>query len=167
MAAASAPCTDASWTEVGAPWRFIDTAVSYTGDECLFWPFATACGRGHLRRDGKDFMAHKVVCEQVHGAPPFAGAHAAHSCGNGHLGCVAPNHLRWATPAENAADKIEHGTAPRGENNGHAKLTADQVLEVRRMFKLGMSNAQIAGAFDVTDGAIRAIRNGRNWNWLE
>lgn len=91
------------------------TALPYTGSDCLIWPFNTdGHGYGTLNRKGnKQLKAHRVICELVHGSPPTATHQAAHSCGKGHLRCVNPHHLRWATRVENAADKILHGTNRR------------------------------------------------------
>lgn len=49
-------------------------------------------------------FAHRVMCELFKGPPP-EGYQSAHDvlCPFPH--CVHPDHLRWATPLENAADK--------------------------------------------------------------
>lgn len=48
----------------------------------------------------------------------------------------------------------------------HAKLTADQVLEIRRL--AGTSPQWvIAKAFGVTDALVSQIINGRAWRWLK
>lgn len=96
----------------GAPMRFIhEVALQHTGEECLIWPFGrNGDGYGSVQVDGKMVNAHRYLCQIAHGEPPTATHQAAHSCGKGHLGCVAKNHLRWATPAENQADRLIHGT---------------------------------------------------------
>lgn len=103
----------------GAPEAFLrETVLPYDGDDCLIWPF-TRSGRkslhgspGHgyaqIRRGGRMVSVQRIVCEHIHG--DGTGMDSAHSCGNGHLGCVSPRHLRWATRAENMADAIAHGT---------------------------------------------------------
>lgn len=96
----------------GALLNFIETVViSHASDDCLIWPYGRSDnGYGTLRVGGKKWYAHRYVCFLRHGHPPTTGLDAAHSCGNGQLGCVNPGHLRWATRAENVADAIEHGT---------------------------------------------------------
>ncbi len=95
----------------GAPTEYIKTAAQYTGDDCLPWPYGRdSKGYGFVVEDGTFTGAHRRVCEEVNGPPPSPSHHAAHSCGNGRLGCVTPNHLRWATPKENVAEAISHGT---------------------------------------------------------
>jgi hypothetical protein len=94
-----------------------EIAIPYSGDECLIWPYAKdSDGYGSIRNRG----VHRVVCEEVNGERPTLKHEAAHSCGNGHLACCAPSHLRWATHAENMADAIEHGTfIPYGRHRRH------------------------------------------------
>ena len=160
--------TDISGAKPGSVWAFIERAASHEGDACLTWPFSiNKYGRGYLTRCCKTLLAHRVICEMAHGAPPFPKAHAAHFCGKGHEGCVNPRHMRWATAKENAADKIAHGTAPRGVNNGHAKLTTAQARQVKARIRAGETDASIAAGLPVGADAVRAIRSGRNWRWLD
>jgi hypothetical protein len=107
-----------------------------------------------------------VVCETVHGPAPTAKHEAAHSCGNGHLGCVSPHHLSWKTPIENAADKLNHGTNPNGENNGQSKLTAENVSSIRQLAGI-LAQRKIAERFGVSQSAVSLIVSGRNWRHSE
>jgi hypothetical protein len=108
---------------------------------------------------------HRLVCEYVNGAAPTPRHHAAHSCGNGHLGCVTPRHLSWKTPSENADDKLVHGTAQRGEKHAHAKLTENQVRIIREL-KGTASQTTLAERFGVSPTTIGQIHNRRVWGWL-
>lgn len=91
-----------------------NVVVNYEGDDCLTWPFPTnSNGYGALTINKKYFIVSRLLCTKVYGDPPTRAHQAAHSCGKGHLGCVAKSHLRWATPAENQADRIIHGTMRR------------------------------------------------------
>jgi hypothetical protein len=68
--------------------------------------------------------------------------------------------LEWGTFAENEADKVRHGTAPRGERAGAAKLTAVQVAQIKLD---GRSSALLAREYGVSPGQIWRIRSGRAW----
>lgn len=155
--------------EVGKTMRFInEVAVPYTKDDCLLWPFAKGgSGSGHLRIKGVDLVAHRLVCERVHGPPPTSRHEAAHSCGKGHLGCVAPRHLRWATPKENAADKLQHGTLIRGSEHKSSKLTETAVADIRRCRENGVPLNDLARQYGVSISLISMIHSRKVWAWLD
>src|SRR5690606_12175061 len=74
---------------------------------CLKWPFGRS-GHGYAGQatvDGVREAAYRHMCRLAHGNSPSSEHQAAHSCGKGHEGCINPNHLRWATPAENQSDR--------------------------------------------------------------
>jgi len=107
---------DALHTERGKPQEWIRSHANYAGDECLKWPFATSgTGYGALSWNGQIITANRAMCIEAHGEPPLQGMDSAHSCGNGHLGCVNPNHLRWATRSENIEDAFKHGRRVRAK----------------------------------------------------
>lgn len=112
------------------PW--LEAHVAYDGDACLTWPFnRNRHGRTQVKYKGKDMVAARLMCELAHGKPPTPEHEAAHSCGNGHLGCVNPKHLRWATTVENKADMVAHGTRQWGEQHYKSMLTVARVLAIR------------------------------------
>lgn len=143
-----------------------EVALAYESDECLRWPFSVdRKGYGSVVLDGLRHVASRVVCERAYGAPPTPSHEAAHSCGNGHEGCVNKRHLSWKTRTENQADKIVHGTTNRGERCGTSKLTEPQVLEIRRLAGW-LSHRGIAMQFGVTRQTISKIISGDRWGWL-
>ncbi len=154
--------------KAGEPMRWLlEVALSHDADECLIWPFRKiGKGYGGLAVDGKTLYAHRLVCESAHGPAPSSSHHAAHSCGQGHLGCVAPMHLRWSTPRENAADKVSHGTALRGTKIPWSRLSEDDVRQIRDLESV-LSRPEIARAFGVSVGAIAGIHKNQNWAWLK
>jgi hypothetical protein len=146
---------------------FIYNAIEMNSDQCILWPFSSgAHGVAIVHYQGRQRSAGAVVCEIVHGKPAPNQKHAAHSCGNGHLGCVNPNHLRWATVSENLADRWEHGTMLLGEKSPVSKLTEDQAREVKRL-KGKEFGRIVAEKFAITPSAVYAIWKGRNWGWLK
>lgn len=152
-------------TQVGAPERFYrEVVLPYAGDECLTWPFGKDIwGYGHLKRNGRQRLTHRLVCEDVHGEPPTEKHEAAHSCGNGHLGCVNPKHLCWKTHRENEADKVLHGTRVRGSRSVRSKLTESDVLAIRRSSR---RHSELARIYGVAQCTISEIRSGKKWAWL-
>lgn len=106
-------------TSLGEPLLFLQSILKTSAVECIPWPFGRIAN-GYPNLNGT--YAHRRICEMTHGPAPSGRHHAAHSCGNGHLACVNPNHISWKTPKENEADKLIHGTHKFGIKN-HSKQT--------------------------------------------
>lgn len=154
-------------TPEGEGLRFIhEVALHHTGEECLTWPLGkNNKGYGSVWVDGKNVIVSRYVCELAHGEPPTTEHQAAHSCGKGHLGCIAPGHLDWKTNAGNQADRLEHGTHNRGERNYGAKLTEPEAREILAM-KGKETQLTLAERFGVDQSSISLIHAGRSWAWL-
>lgn len=161
------PLTPLSYRRnVTEPW--ILSHVDHTGDECLVWPFGkTPDGRAQTKWHGKQVMTSRVMCELAYGKPPTDEHEAAHSCGNGNGGCVHPKHLRWATPKENAADKIVHGTVLRGEDLPWAKLTEGKVRAIREFAHTVGNNRVLGDLFGVNAEVVRRLLAGHTWRHVE
>lgn len=137
---------------------FENEVLPYKGDDCLVWPFTRATsGYAQLWREGRNVYVTRLICEAIYGPPPTDKHHAAHSCGKGHEGCVNPQHLRWATPRDNHADRITHGT------NGRKLADAD-VLAIR---KASGTHREIAAKFGVSNGTIGLIKSYKTWRHLK
>lgn len=132
--------------------------AGHVGDECLIWPFW---------RDKYGYGSSRDMCQMAHGKPPTKNHQAAHSCGNGHKGCVHPGHLRWATRGENQTEMVEHGNSQRGEKNWNAKLTVEQVRAIRQEAPFAKSYASVAGRFAVVRQTVSDIMRGKSWAWLK
>lgn len=153
--------------------RWLDEiAVPHNGDDCLLFPFYCApSGHGRLCGRNGPAMAHVYVIEKVTGEKPSPQHECCHSCGNGHLGCVNPRHLRWGTRAENVADRKVHGVfvpppVRRGTKNNKARFTEKSVREVRRRLAVGESFGSIARDYGVTPSSVMNIKYRKTWGWL-
>lgn len=144
--------------------------LPYEGDDCLFWPFAKATQDGRyaimIGPMKKKVLVHRRLCEEVEGPAPSIKHEATHSCGNGHLACVAKRHLSWKTHRENMADKILHGTSNRGSRNGLAKLNEHQVRRIKRR-KGRDTTIALAKKYGVSSASISQIFTGKAWAWVE
>lgn len=146
---------------------WVESNSSYTQDDCLKWPFDVSDhGRGRVQVNGRTMSAPRYMCILAHGSPPTPDHHAAHSCGNGHLGCMNPNHLSWKTAKENEADKVDHGTLRKGTAINTNKLSEDDVRAIRSMGGK-VKGTEIAKAWGVTPSAISSILSRKSWAWLE
>lgn len=160
---------DPAITSKAAPgeiFAWIDSVMSaIPTDECVIFPFGLdAHGYGQSSENGKKAKVHRVVCERTHGMPPSPNAEAAHSCGV--RACANPRHLRWATRAENEADKITHGTLTIGERHGMVKLTEGEVLEIRRRSEAGETQQKLGVEFGVSKTTIGKIVRRERWSYL-
>jgi hypothetical protein len=71
--------------------------------------------------------------------------------------------LRWGTHQENMKDAIRNGRCPKGEEAVWSKLTAEQVLAIR---KDPRTQVAIAKDYNVQRTAIQKIKNRESWAWL-
>ena len=115
-----------------------------------------------LSKDGRILRrhVHALVCSAFHGPRP-EGHHAAHNDG-AILNCHATN-VRWATPTENADDKVKHGTLLVGQDCGNAKLSEDQVLKIKEDRR---SVRSIARQYGISPSQVSNIRRGLQWKHL-
>ena len=154
-------------TAHGEPERFFrEIVMEYEGDECIAWPFAQD-GRGYglMYRDGKTQRVTRLICTEMYGLPPTPEHHAAHLCGKGHLLCVAKRHLVWKSEPENHADKFVHGTTNRGERSPVAKLTEEDIKEIRGM-QGKLFQREIAHKFGITQSNVSRILKGELWGHI-
>jgi hypothetical protein len=94
------------------------------------------CANGYLMvrfgRDGGKQAVHRTVLESFVGICPD-GMQACHN--NGDRSDNRLSNLRWDTPKNNQADRKKHRTYLVGENHPKAKLSDEQVLYIRSVYK--------------------------------
>ncbi len=135
-------------------------------EECIFWPFAKSItGYAVGIKSHNTSFIHRQICIEVHGQPDEK-KEAAHSCGNGHLGCVNKNHLSWKTRAENQHDRVRHGTSNRGERQWNSKLKARDIKHILDRVKAGQSRRSIAIKMGLGPKTISDITCGKTWGWM-
>lgn len=139
---------------------FFEAALVHHSNDCLLWPYGQN-GVGYAIMKGR--AVHRLVCDRVHGPPPFHKSEVAHSCGV--RKCINHRHLRWDTRAGNLADRLLHGTDSRGQKSWNAKLTEADVLQIRQL-RSYLSSDEIAAMFGVARATINGIFSGRVWGWL-
>lgn len=107
-------------------------------------------------------LAHRVSWELHHGKIPD-GVFVCHHCDN--PACVNPEHLFLGTPKDNAQDCIQKGRCCvlRGEEQGRAKLTEQDVRSIRKLRTNGASLKYLAEKFNVGKTTIGHLLNGDTW----
>lgn len=112
-----------------------------------------------LRHEGRGqtFRIHSLVAAVFLPPRPSSSHQVAHWDGN-NTNNVFTN-LRWATQAENEADKVRQGVTRRG-----AKLTPAQVYSIKeRLLEPSAVVAEIARKYRVSPRLISQIRDGQKW----
>ncbi len=74
--------------------------------------------------------------------------------------------LAWGTLAENTADSIAHGTN-HFVNRGHAKLTNENVAEIKRRIANSENMTHLAKEFGISRVHIWNIKSGQQWGHVE
>jgi hypothetical protein len=122
-------------------------------------------GRGYMRVTikGKDEYIHRLVLRSFVGECPEH-MECAHLDGKPHNNALS--NLAWVTRQENSDHKFLHGTAPKGECHGRAKLDRNQIKAIKNLLQKGMPQREIGGLFQVTQSAISLIKRGKNWGSL-
>ena len=117
-----------------------------------------------LRRNKirKSYLVHRLVLLTFRGPCPdgMEGRHLDGDPKNCHL-----SNLKWDTPKENAADKIQHGTHLHGSKSPGWKgqITEEVVFAIRNRVIAGESTENLAKEFSLSVPVMRDLINGRRW----
>lgn len=132
-------------------------------NSCWLWTASLSrTGHGNFSTNGQIGRAHRFSYELHRGAVPD-GLLVLHDCGN--AACVNPAHLYVGTQLRNMQDRDRHGTTARGERAGRARLTAEQVAEIRMRYDLGtVSMQQLANEYGVGQTTVRSAIRGFTYN---
>ena len=88
--------------------QWLSERREFSKDRCLLFPGFVQGRRTKVRYNYRIMSASEAMLIMTKGLPPDEGYQAAHKCGHGHLSCVNPEHLYWATPEQNARDRVIH-----------------------------------------------------------
>lgn len=148
---------------------------------CWNWTGAVdSGGYGMFRLERKSVRVHRFMWIIRNGIPK-KGLYVCHSCDNRR--CINPKHLWLGTCKENIQDMWRKGRGrggisigikngkytkpectPRGEKNGLAKLTKEDVLAIRKVYKVGyISMSDLAKRFNVDTSNIGYILQRKTW----
>jgi hypothetical protein len=121
----------------------------------------TLNGTGYLvvNINAKPKKVHVLVLETFVGPRPpgFDGCHR-----NGDRQQNVLTNLKWATRSANMADARVHGTDPRCDRHGGAKLSWSDVEEMRWLNKMGMLQKDLAGPYGISRAHVSYVVN-RGW----
>lgn len=147
-------------SSIGRFWSRVDKS-----GECWIWTGAkTAAGYGEIYLDGRMVYAHRLSSEMAEGPIP-EGIFILHKCDR--PDCVKPEHLFRGTHQANMDDMWAKGRGnpgrhPFGDEHPRAKVTDDQVVEIRRRRWAGESRATLAAEFGITPQYVGDLATGRS-----
>ncbi len=115
--------------------------------------------------DKKSYYVHRLVLLAFAGPCP-EGMEGCHNDGN-RLNNV-PGNLRWDTRKSNVADTRRHGNFNQGSRCSYAKITEDDVVEIRRLYAAGNTSYQkIATRFKIDFTGVYRIVKRRSWKHVK
>jgi hypothetical protein len=119
-----------------------------------------------LSKDGavKLCLVHVMVLEAFVCVRPCVESQGCHNDNDPFNNALS--NLRWDTRLGNEKDKIAHGTLARGERNGHAKLSEDDVTAIRLRLADGETQLAIAKDYGVSRSSILHIHVGSTWRHI-
>jgi len=142
-------------------------------DEC--WPWTAAPRNKRSQRNygafwlnGRHHPANKIAWELKNGLMP-QGMFACHRCDN--PSCCNPSHIFPGTTQENTADKVRKGRQVKGELVHTAKLSKQDVIDIRNMLPPNTRAprglpGKIAEKYGITKQYVSEIWGRKSWRSL-
>lgn len=143
--------------------RLLKMSSEKNSNGCILWlGNKNKDGYGLTKYNGKTITAHRASF-LVDIGPIENGLFVLHSCDV--AACINPEHLHLGTQAQNRRECVERGRgAPQhGEFNPMAKLTTEQVVEIKKLLHEAIDRLDIAARFGVCKETISSIKTGKRW----
>lgn len=149
---------------------------------CLVWMRSgVPKGYGVMWYEGKQQYVHRLSWVANNGPIPD-GIMVCHHCDN--PACINPNHLFLGTAKQNSEDMVKkgraNGGAPSGDKNpasinpeivqgiknGNAKLTDEDVRDIRSLCEFGILQKDIAYVFGIRQCHVSRINKRQSWRHI-
>lgn len=130
--------------------------------QCWNWTLSLdKDGYGRLKIEGRRHSAHRSSYIEFVGPVPDD-LYICHKCDN--RKCFNPDHLFPGMAKDSYLDMLHKGRAllPRGEDNGHSSLCADEVYQIRALAG-GLSQERIGRMFGVGQTTVGDVIRRKSW----
>ena len=144
--------------------RFSDKVAPPDENGCHLWTaYTQPNGYGQFWYSGRMVKAHRYAAGMVDWPPEIVTRHLCNV-----PACVNPEHLTFGSHADNMRDMVEAERQAKGTHSGTAKLTEEQVLEIRRRYADGgVTYRSLGRDYGVGFKAISKIVRRERWAWLD
>jgi hypothetical protein len=146
--------------------RFLDKVAPPDANGCHLWTAHTnQKGYGRFWYRGRKVLAHRYASGMADWPPEIQTRHICNV-----PSCVNPEHLTFGSNADNVRDMVEADRQARqkGTDNGRAKLTEEQVIEIRRRYADGgVTQQELGDEFGIDRTKIGCIVNRKSWAHLD
>lgn len=114
----------------------------------------------------KYYLTHRLVLTVFVSPPPFEKAQCNHK--NGIRDDNRLENLEWVTASQNQLYSYAmFGRDTRGEKNSRAKLTEEQIKEIRALLQQRVAQRLIAEQFKISQSLVSAINVRKSWGHIE
>ena len=116
-------------------------------------------------RNRRTYFIHRLVAHAFIGTRP-EGLECCHGDGNSRNNHI--ENLRYDTHKNNGADSSRHGVMPHGEQHRDAKLSEQDVREIRfKHLPRKYTREMLAQEYGVSYSTVHHILGGRTWKYLD
>ena len=140
-------------------------------NECWEWQgklnsSGYGCFQENINGDKKEVRAHRESYRIFKGEIP-EGMQVLHKCDNPK--CCNPDHLWLGTHKDNMDDRNKKGRVFNGRERARVsgKLTEEEVIEIRKLYKNGISQKEIQEKFKISQSQVSGILTYRFWKHVE
>lgn len=143
--------------------RFNESVHRGGDDDCWEWTRARdheGYGLFKISSPRRSVRAHRFAWEIANGHSP-GNRMVLHSCDN--PPCCNPRHLYLGDAKRNAMDRSERLRGKHGEAHHRAKLTAENVREMRRRREAGETIVALGEEFGVNHTQVSMVCRRKNW----
>lgn len=117
----------------------------------------------HANGRSQSRFIHRIILETFVGPKP-SGCECRHNPDPNPSNNRLEN-LRWGTPQENTDDKVAAGRQAdcSGDKNGNSRLSVESVIDIKRLYKSGVSASFLAKSHSVSKTHIQRIVSRSAW----
>lgn len=133
------------------------------GEGCWEWSGVLhKSGYAVLKYGKKQIGAHQASW-LIHKGKIENGLWTLHHCDN--KKCTNPDHIYLGNAKRNAQDREDRQRRPirRGDSHPNSKLNEDQVKEIKKRMKIGITLTRLSKDFSISLGSLEAIKSGTTW----